>query len=157
MTRIRLHVCHKLHHLRVVYLAPLNWNVFIGVFCRRSWKMFFCSLLIFKCILILQNSNIARKYRSKYGTIRATSAPRNSWKTYSVWNPENNSQLCEGHQLCLVAHQIADAWCHEKLILLQLILAKHWTVFQFPWDENRSKYRCGRIHLCFQTRNMFSK
>ena len=34
-------------------------------------RCFFCSFLIFKYVLIVQNSNITLKYRSKYGAIRA--------------------------------------------------------------------------------------
>ena len=42
MTRIRHRVSRKLHHSWVVDLAPLNWNVSIGVLCRGAWNMFFC-------------------------------------------------------------------------------------------------------------------
>ena len=34
-------VCHKLHHLLVVDLAPSNWNVSIGILSQRSWNIIF--------------------------------------------------------------------------------------------------------------------
>ena len=78
-------------------------------------------------------------------------------KTRSDWNPVNNSQVFEGHQLCLMDHLPASASWHQKFILLQLMLAKHWTVFKFPWDENLSKDRSGliihlasKLDMCFQ-------
>ena len=59
--------------MREVDLAPLKWNVSIGVLCRESWNIFFvCSFLILKRVYILQISSIALKFRSKYGTSRAT-------------------------------------------------------------------------------------
>ena len=70
ITQIRHRVCHKLHHLRVVDLAPFKWNVIIHVLCRGSWNMQFCSFFIFKHVNIPQNTSIPLEYRSKFDTSR---------------------------------------------------------------------------------------
>ena len=71
MTRIRHRVCHKLHpHASGRACIPR-----VKCFHRRplsSLKHVFFSLFTWKRVYILQNSSIALKYRSKYGTSRTT-------------------------------------------------------------------------------------
>ena len=69
MTRIRHRACYKLHHLRVIDLAPFKWNVSLGILVE-DLKTCFYSFLIFRCLYVLQNSSIALKYISKCRTSR---------------------------------------------------------------------------------------
>ena len=69
MTRIRHRACYKLHHLRVIDLAPFKWNVSLGILVE-DLKTCFYSFLTFRCLYVLQNSSIALKYISKCRTSR---------------------------------------------------------------------------------------
>ena len=47
MTRIRHRACYRLHHLRVIDLAPFKWNVSLGILVE-DLKTCFYSFLIFR-------------------------------------------------------------------------------------------------------------
>ena len=145
MSRIRHSVCPKLHHLQVVDLASSKWNVSIEFLCR-AWNMFFFSFCIWKRVYILQNSSIALKYRSKYGTsrrrdisLRLSSSEQTNGSTSS-----NNKMAVDSLIMRFSVHINLLFFLFRNPFLLRKYNSKHWVT------KKRSIAKVSLIHWVYQ-------
>ena len=145
MSRIRHRVSHKLHHLQVVDLASSKWNVSIEFLCR-AWNTFYCfPFFIWKRVHIPQNSSIALKYRSKYGTsrtrdisLRLSSSEQTNGSTSS-----NNKMAVDSLIMRFSVHVNLLFFLFRNPFLLRKYNSKHWVT------KKRSIAKVSLIHWVY--------